>query len=111
VQQYAELTYFCYKFRRYNEVGTKDIAMEERVLEAIGENAWVWTEELQKYFSACDVKTHYVATIPGFVEAIDSLCSQEIITVIHRLVLKSKCRKCGETIEKRGQKSEVRSQE
>lgn len=111
MQQYAELTYFCYKSRRYNEVATKDIAMEERVLEAIGENAWVWTEELQKYFSACDIKTHYVATIPGFVEAIDSLCSQRIITVIHRLVLKSKYKRCGETIEKRGQKSEVRSQE
>jgi hypothetical protein len=114
VSQYAELTYFCYKIKRHHValasrmvVVTKDIAMEKRVLEAIGEKTWMWTEELQKYFSACDVRTHYVATIPGFVEAVDSLCSQGIIRVVHRLEIKGKYKICGETIEKRSQESEV----
>jgi hypothetical protein len=89
-------------------VVAKDIAIEERVLEAIGKNAWVWTEELQQYFSACDVQTRYVVAIPGFVEAVESLYSQGIIRIIHRLVLKGRYKRCGETIEKRSQELGVR---
>jgi hypothetical protein len=85
--------------------------MEERVLEAMGENFWVWSSELEKYFSGCDMQTHYVVIIPGFIEAVESLRNQGIIRVIHRLVIKGKYKTYGKTIEKRDQKSEIRSQE
>jgi hypothetical protein len=73
--------------------------MEQRVLEILGNNHWMWMEDLKSHFLVCDLKTRCVLLIPEFQDAIAHLCSLNKIQIAHRLEVKGYYKRFGEIIQ------------